>query len=76
MGFNSAFKGLKPICHLLALLGAHHILQISRIRVKKCMVHTVMEVNNEGEGCSTLSSVYMARGKGCSRPCRECKEGD
>jgi hypothetical protein len=24
---------LNPICHLLALLGAHHILQISRIRV-------------------------------------------
>jgi hypothetical protein len=26
---------LNPICHLLALLGAHHILHISRIRVKK-----------------------------------------
>jgi len=25
---------LNPICHLLALLGAHHILHISRIRVK------------------------------------------
>jgi len=25
---------LKPICHLLALLGAHHILHVSRIRVK------------------------------------------
>jgi hypothetical protein len=24
---------LKPICHLLALLEAHHILHISRIRV-------------------------------------------
>ena len=23
-----------PICHLLALLGAHHILHISRVRVK------------------------------------------
>jgi len=37
MGFNSSFKGLNakinPICHLLALLGAHHILHISRIRV-------------------------------------------
>jgi len=37
MGFNSAFKGLNtelnPICHLLALLGAHHILHVSRIRV-------------------------------------------
>ena len=38
MGFNSAFKGLNaelnPICHLLTLLGAHHILHVSRIRVK------------------------------------------
>jgi hypothetical protein len=25
---------LNPICHLLGLLGAHHILHISRIRVK------------------------------------------
>jgi hypothetical protein len=25
---------LNPICHLLALLGAHHILHINRIRVK------------------------------------------
>ena len=26
---------LNPICHLLSLLGAHHILHISRIRVKQ-----------------------------------------
>jgi hypothetical protein len=25
---------LNPICHLLALIGAHHILHVSRIRVK------------------------------------------
>ena len=25
---------LNPICHLQALLGAHHILQVFRIRVK------------------------------------------
>ena len=34
-------KGLKaelnPICHLLALLGAHHILHVSRIRVKQVL---------------------------------------
>jgi hypothetical protein len=33
MEFNSGFKGLKaelkPICHLLALLGAHHIFHVS-----------------------------------------------
>jgi hypothetical protein len=26
---------LNPVCHLLSLLGAHHILHVSRIRVKK-----------------------------------------
>jgi hypothetical protein len=32
---------LNPICHLLALLGAHHILHVSRIRVKMslCQQH-------------------------------------
>jgi len=37
MEFNSGFKGLNaelnPTCHLLALLGAHPILHISRIKV-------------------------------------------
>ena len=31
--FNLLNAQLNPICHLLALLGAHHILHISRIRV-------------------------------------------
>ena len=38
MVFNSPFKGLNaqlnPMCRLLALLGAHHILHVSRIGVK------------------------------------------
>ena len=31
---------LNPICHLLALLGSHHILHVSRIRVNyhNCIV--------------------------------------
>jgi len=34
---------LNPICHLLALLGAHHILHVSRVRVKKafCRPHVI-----------------------------------
>ena len=35
---------LNPICHLLALLGVHHFLHVSRIRVKElilCMLHYV-----------------------------------
>ena len=31
--FNPLNAELNPICHLLALLGAHHILHVSRIRV-------------------------------------------
>jgi len=38
MGFNSAFKGLNaklnPICRLLILLESHHVLHISKMRVK------------------------------------------
>jgi len=30
---------LNPICHLLALLGAHHILHVSRIRVKRWVIY-------------------------------------
>ena len=32
--FNSLNAELNPICHLLALLGVHHILHVSRIMVK------------------------------------------
>ena len=37
-----------PICHLLALLGAHRILHISRIRVK-CVTYfiKILDVNND-----------------------------
>jgi hypothetical protein len=31
--FNPLNAQLNPICHLLALLGAHHILHVGRIRV-------------------------------------------
>jgi hypothetical protein len=34
---------LNPICHLLALLGAHHILHVSKIRVKH---HTVQNTKS------------------------------
>ena len=30
---NPLNAALNPICHLLALLGAHHILHLSRIRI-------------------------------------------
>ena len=34
MYFNPLKPELNPICYLLALLGAHHFLHVSRIRVK------------------------------------------
>jgi len=37
---------LNPICHLLALLGAHHTLHVSRIRVNHCA--TAVLRGNEG----------------------------
>ena len=41
MFYNLLFNPLNPLnrtCHLLALLGAHHILHVSRIRVKQKVV--------------------------------------
>ena len=34
LSFNPLKPELNPICYLLALLGAHHFLHVSRIRVK------------------------------------------
>jgi hypothetical protein len=39
--FNPLNAELNPICHLPALLGAHHILHVSRIRVKLTIVHAL-----------------------------------
>jgi len=33
LGINALNAELNPICHLVALLGAHHILHVGRIRV-------------------------------------------
>ena len=33
--FNPLNAELSPFCHLLALLGAHHILHVSRMRVER-----------------------------------------
>jgi hypothetical protein len=52
MGFNLEFKGLNPICHLLALLGVHHFLHISRIRVKGTR-------HNVGFAINEVLEVYM-----------------
>ena len=64
---------LNPICHLLALLGSHHILHVSRIRVNYsttvwcCPTSLYNHINNtwwrselrRGTICVTLISVYI-----------------
>jgi len=35
MHINPLNAELNPICHLLALLGSHHILHVSRIKVEE-----------------------------------------
>ena len=40
--FNPLNAELNPICHLLALLGVHHFLHVSRIRVKSLTLKLLM----------------------------------
>jgi len=42
MVVNPLNPELNPICYLLALLGAHHFLHISRIRVKSLTLRLLM----------------------------------
>ena len=40
--FNPLNAELNPICHLLALLGVHHFLHVSRIMVKSLTLRLLM----------------------------------
>ena len=40
--FNPLNPELNPICYLLALLGAHHFLHVSRIRVKSLTLRRLL----------------------------------
>ena len=40
---------LNPVCHLLALLGSHHILHVSGVRVKINLKETGLECVNGPE---------------------------
>ena len=52
MRFNSEFKGLNAdlniICHFLALLGAHPIFHVCRIRVKAMKIFVNFFLNSGG----------------------------
>jgi hypothetical protein len=50
LGINPLNAELNPICHLLALLGSHYILHVSRVRVK---FHIAAEwLNSDGKTAS------------------------
>jgi len=51
---------LNPIRHLLALLGAHHILHISRIRVNTFVLFVCFDVNGQTDvtGVSIVLHVW------------------
>jgi hypothetical protein len=40
---------LNPICHLLALLGAHHVIHVSRIRVKELNTDTTARIRTNNQ---------------------------
>jgi len=44
---NPLSAELNPICYLLALLGAHHFLHVSRIRVKSLTLRLLMSIYME-----------------------------
>jgi hypothetical protein len=45
MKFNPLNAELNPIYYLLAILGAHHFLHVSRIRVKSLTLRILMSYN-------------------------------
>jgi hypothetical protein len=47
MAINPLNAELNPICHLLALLGAHHIFHVSWLRVKAHRVWLSMDGNTQ-----------------------------
>jgi hypothetical protein len=54
---NPLHAELNPICHLLALLGAHHILHVSRVRVKKLTLALFIIKSPASNGTLTFATV-------------------
>jgi hypothetical protein len=58
MNFNPFNVRLNPICHLLALLGAHHILHLNRIRVNWYLPHLIADTFGKWFMGNTGKSFY------------------
>jgi len=54
MQFNRLNANLNPICHLLALLGAHHILHVSRVRVNMTVLRDLSFLRRVNETFARL----------------------
>jgi len=68
-GFNPLNAELNHICHLLALLEAHHILHVSRVRVNAYIV-TAMDTNIRCHACGALgrsTTVCIKKGRNAWR---------
>jgi hypothetical protein len=55
--FNPLNAELNPICHLLALVGAHHIFHVSGLRVKRLILPTPNHVETK------ISFIYLGNKK-------------
>ena len=54
---NTLKAQLSPICHLLALLGAHHIFHVSRIRVNSKYHDLYTQVHYQLLGIRTILTI-------------------
>jgi len=54
---------LNPTCHLLALLGAHRILHVSRIRVNDYRIGQDMEGIGCGQFCNVIAGTQENDGE-------------
>jgi hypothetical protein len=55
---NTLNAKLNPICHFLALSGAHPILHVSRIRVKPCLAHSACVLTHPVRGHITVRTDF------------------
>ena len=58
--FNPLNTELNPICHLLALLGAHHIFHVSGLRVNVQYLSLVFSHVTYGSCCNVLVYTTLA----------------
>jgi len=58
INLNPLNAELNPICHLLALLGVHHFLHVSRIRVKSLTLRLLSYIRGPSQKKCTERNTY------------------